>query len=68
MENISAAKNRFSRARETAARVAMLIVLVVMIGLLASTYIGHAKGPYGVCYGESGRSIPCALVAKGSGR
>jgi len=46
----------------------MLIVLVVMIGLLASTYIGHAKSPYGVCYGESGRSIPCALVAKGSGR
>jgi len=68
METISGATDRFSRVRETTARVATILVLVVMIGLLVSTFVGHAKGPYGVCYGESGRSIPCELATKTSAK
>jgi hypothetical protein len=43
-----------------------MVLLMVVIGLLASTYIGHATSPYGVCYGTSGRSIPCAIAERAS--
>ena len=54
---------RFPHLRETAVRAAAIGVLLVVIALLGSTYLGHAKGPYGVCYGQSGRPIPCAIGA-----
>ncbi len=38
---------------------ALLATLVVVIG---RTYVGHSPGPYGVCYGNSGRAIPCAVA------
>jgi hypothetical protein len=50
----------------TASRVASALVLALGMALgvaLASTYFGHAPGPYGVCYGSSGRSVPCTVVA-----
>jgi hypothetical protein len=50
------------------ARVAAALVLtlgLVLTAALASTYFGHATSPYGVCYGSSGRSIPCALAKAG---
>ena len=57
-----------SRVSETVARVAAIVVLVIVVGLLASTYIGHSSSPYGVCYGRSGRSVPCVIVARDSAR
>lgn len=42
--------------------IALLLILAVAIG---RTYFGHASSPYGVCYGTSGRAIPCA-VARGN--
>jgi hypothetical protein len=41
--------------------IALLLILAVAIG---RTYFGHASSPYGVCYGESGRAIPCAVARK----
>lgn len=48
-----------------AARVGTLAVLVALLVLLGRTYFGHAPGPYGVCYGASGRSTPCILDSTG---
>jgi hypothetical protein len=66
METPSVPNDRSTRLRETAARIATIVLLMVVIGLLASTYIGHATSPYGVCYGASGRSIPCAIAERAS--
>jgi len=57
-----------SRVRETAARALAIIALVIIVALLGATYFGHAKGIYGVCYGSSGRSIPCAVAGDGNHR
>ena len=48
-------------------RLAAALVLalgLVLMAALASTYFGHSTSPYGVCYGASGRSVPCAVVAR----
>jgi len=52
-------------ATEIAERVLALVLLALVIALLGHTYIGHSSSPYGVCYGASGRSIPCAVAASG---
>jgi hypothetical protein len=41
--------------------IALLLILAVAIG---RTYFGHASSPYGVCYGKSGRAIPCAVAGE----
>jgi hypothetical protein len=64
MDTTSATHDLLLRVRETAARVIAIAVLALVVGLLLSTYIGHAKGPYGVCYGRSGRSVPCEVAAR----
>lgn len=64
MEMPATTPARAQRVRENVARAAAIVVLMLVIGLLASTYFGRAKGPYGVCYGQSGRSIPCELATK----
>ena len=51
------------RVKSLAAPAVTLALLVVLLVLLGRTYFGHAPGPYGVCYGASGRSIPCVLSA-----
>jgi hypothetical protein len=62
------ATGRWHDYREIAGRVAAIVIALVVIVLLGRTYIGHSHGPYGTCYGSSGRSIPCAVAAKDSGR
>ena len=58
MIDVRGNRSRFANALLTALGLAALLALVTAI---ASTYIGHSPGPYGVCYGASGRSIPCAV-------
>ncbi|MDB4892389.1 MAG: hypothetical protein JWL61_4244 [Gemmatimonadetes bacterium] len=38
------------------------LILLTLVTLLASTYIGHSPGPYGACYAPNGRSVPCDVV------
>ena len=38
------------------------VLLLALCAWLASTYIGHSPGPYGVCYAANGRDIPCELA------
>jgi hypothetical protein len=40
------------------------MLLLALCALLASTYVGHAPGPYGACYVKSGRQVPCELVSR----
>ena len=68
MDTMSTTRDRLARFREIAARAVAIVVLAVVIGLFVSTYVGHARGPYGVCYGASGRSIPCEVATRGSGK
>ena len=51
--------------KELAERTLALILFALMLALLGHTYVGHSSSPYGVCYGASGRSIPCAVAASG---
>jgi hypothetical protein len=37
------------------------LLLAAAIGL---SYLGHSSSPYGVCYGRSGRSVPCAALPR----
>ena len=40
------------------------LLLLLVAGLIASTYVGHASSPYGVCYNAAGRSVPCAALPR----
>ena len=51
------------RAKELAERLLALVLLAFALALLGHTYVGHSTSPYGVCYGASGRSVPCAVTA-----
>lgn len=51
--------------RSLVARTVSIALLVLLIVTIGRTYFGHSSSPYGVCYGTSGRSIPCALAARG---
>ncbi len=57
MDNLSTVPSRVATAL-------VLFLGVVLMTALASTYFGHASSPYGVCYGSSGRPVPCAVVAR----
>lgn len=53
----------------TAKPSALAIAVVVAMGsalaiALSSTYFGHSAGPYGNCFGRSGRPAPCEVVAR----
>ena len=52
-------------SRDLLGRVIAIVLLVLLVLVVGGTYIGHSPGPYGTCYGTSGRSIPCELVARG---
>jgi hypothetical protein len=55
---------RWATWRERLAAGAAILAWLLLAGLIASSYVGHATSPYGVCYSEAGRSIPCAAVAR----
>ena len=50
--------------RDLFGRVIAILLLVLLVLVVGGTYVGHSPGPYGTCYGTSGRSIPCELVAR----
>jgi len=41
-----------------------VVILLTLCAWLASTYFGHAPGPYGACYASNGRSVPCEVVTR----
>ena len=51
------------RLRDFAGRVIALAMLTALGVAIARSYVGHSPGPYGVCYGSSGRSIPCEVAS-----
>ncbi len=50
------------RHRELVERVVAIILFALLAAVLGQTFIGHSTSPYGVCYGPSGRSIPCGVA------
>jgi hypothetical protein len=46
--------------------VAVLTVIgwLLLAGLIASFYVGHSPGPYGMCSTPAGRSVSCALLRR----
>jgi len=55
----SIAEMRASGVAEVARRVIALCALLLLLGLLATTYVGSSSSPYGTCYAASGRAVPC---------
>jgi hypothetical protein len=39
-----------------------LVLLLLLIAALASTYFGHSRSPYDGCYGSNGRAVACAVL------
>ena len=39
----------------------VLLLLAAVAVVVVRNYLGTSPGPYGVCYGSNGRSIPCEL-------
>jgi hypothetical protein len=50
------------RARYFFPVVITLVLFLLLIAGLASTYFGHSQSPYDGCYGENGRAIACAVL------
>jgi hypothetical protein len=50
---------------ELVPRLLVLLVTILVMGFLASTYVGHSSSPYGTCYAASGRDIPCGVTTSG---
>jgi hypothetical protein len=51
-----------ARARELFPVVVTLALLVAVMAVLASTYVGDSRSPYNTCYGTDGRAISCAVL------
>lgn len=39
-----------------------LLLFVTAAAFVASTYFGHSTSPYGTCYSQSGRAVPCEAL------
>ncbi len=50
------------RTRHLFPIVITLVLLLLLIAGLASTYFGHSRSPYDGCYGSNGRAIACAVL------
>jgi hypothetical protein len=50
------------RTRQFLPIVVALVLLLVLVAGLASTYFGHSRSPYDGCYGENGRAIACSVL------
>jgi hypothetical protein len=37
---------------------------ILLAGLIASLYVGHASSPYDECTAPNGRSVACALLKR----
>ena len=54
--------NVAERARYLFPIVATLVLFLLLIGGLASTYVGHSRSPYNGCQGANGRAVSCAIL------
>lgn len=62
-EPLAAAESSPWRARLSPAEAATVVGWLLVMAIIAYSYLGgSAGGPYGTCYAESGRSVPCELV------
>ncbi len=50
------------RARHLFPIVATLLLFLLLVAGLASTYVGHARSPYNGCQGANGRAVSCAIL------
>jgi hypothetical protein len=50
------------RVRNVLPVVITLGLLVLLIAMVASTYVGHARSPYNTCYGANGRAVSCSVL------
>jgi hypothetical protein len=50
------------RARQLVPVVVTLLLLVLLVAGLASTYFGHSRSPYDSCQGSNGRAVSCAIL------
>jgi hypothetical protein len=50
------------RARQALPVALVLVIFLVVVAALASTYVGHSRSPYDTCYGTNGRAISCAVL------
>ena len=41
-----------------------MMLLALIVALLAATYIGDSSSPYGMCYGTTGRAVPCEALRR----
>lgn len=51
-----------ARVRRNLAPVLALLVAAVVLGVLASTYLGTSSSPYGMCEGTNGQQVACATL------
>jgi hypothetical protein len=50
------------RAREVLPVVLTLVLVLLLIAGLASTYVGRSRSPYDTCYGPNGRAVSGAAL------
>lgn len=50
------------RTRHFLPIVITLVLLILLVAGLASTYFGHSRSPYNGCYGTNGRAISCDVL------
>lgn len=46
--------------------VVLTLALVFLVGVvLLRSYFGDSPSPYGTCYAQTGRAVPCKALARG---
>jgi hypothetical protein len=50
------------RARQVLPIVLTLVLFLLFVVGLASTYVGHSRSPYDTCDGPNGRAVSCAVL------
>jgi hypothetical protein len=49
----------WARIRGELVAVATVVGWILLAGVIASSYVGHASSPYGTCHNAKGRGIQC---------
>jgi hypothetical protein len=50
------------RARHLVAIGLTVVLFLLLVAGIASTYVGHSRSPYDTCVGANGRAIACATL------
>jgi len=57
-------ENVYTQRRHASSGAARDSLGVALAAAIGATYFGHSPGPYGNCFGPSGRPVPCTIVAR----